>query len=198
MISIYTFLSTCLEKRSCLLFPPPPFSTSHSHQSTTPFTSLHKQFSFTYASIPASIKHTIMFYNQVIIFHLVTLLLIFASTNATPYNTTHYSSMPCPPEGRAGWPKRGLPFNNPPRYIRNFNAKGSQVNWAYNWDSYMPADFPNYMEFVPMLHSNRREHTDPWFAYASNALSRGSGHLLSFNEPDGCGWGQRYVIPQFE
>ena len=30
-------------------------------------------------------------------------------------------------EARAPWPKRGLPFNNPPNFIRNFNGGGSQV-----------------------------------------------------------------------
>jgi hypothetical protein len=116
------------------------------------------------------------------------------------------------PKGSPSFPKRGLPFNNPPRYsqpsprlsfqsplthlVQNWNGKGSQVNWAYNWDSSMPGDFPRYMEFIPMLHSNRPEHTNPWFANANSALARGSGHLLSFNEPDACGWGQACMSPQ--
>jgi hypothetical protein len=110
-----------------------------------------------------------------------------------PSNITNLPTSPIDSKVAAGWPKRGLPFNNPPRYIRNFSLHGSQVNWAYNWGSNMPPDFPGYLEFIPMLHSDKSEHTNPWFNDANNALLRGTGHLMAFNEPDGCAWGQRYV-----
>jgi len=60
-------------------------------------------------------------------------------------------------------PKRGLPYNNPPKYIHNWNGWGSQVNWAYNWDSYMDPGFPRYIEYIPMLWSDAPEHTDGWY-----------------------------------
>jgi hypothetical protein len=62
----------------------------------------------------------------------------------------------------AAFPKRGLSFNNPHKYIQNWNDKGSQVNWAYNWDSAMEspgATFPEYLEFVPMLWGTSTDHT---------------------------------------
>lgn len=87
--------------------------------------------------------------------------------------------------------KRGLAFNNPPQYIQNWSG----VNWAYNWDSVLPDDFPSSMEYVPMLWSDASTHTSTWLNNTSNALARGSGHLLSFNEPDGCGYGQACMSP---
>lgn len=81
------------------------------------------------------------------------------------------------------WPKRGLPFNDE-TLIVNFNGGGSQVNWAYNWDSQMNDPFPDYLEFIPMLWSAEEDHTSVWFDNAQIALDAGSGHLLAFNEPD--------------
>lgn len=100
-----------------------------------------------------------------------------------------------PLQATANFLKRGLPFNNPPKYIQNWNGPGSQVNWAYNWDSYMDPAFPQYMEFIPMLWGTGSDHTNQWFNNTNSALARGSGHLLSFNEPDGCGGGQSCINP---
>jgi len=63
----------------------------------------------------------------------------------------------------AQWPKRGLPYNNPPQHIQNWKDAGSQVNWAYDWNSYIHPDFPHYMEYVPMLWSDATEHTGGWY-----------------------------------
>lgn len=41
----------------------------------------------------------------------------------------------------APFPKRGLAFNNA-AYIQHWTGTDSQVNWAYNWDSWMPGNFP--------------------------------------------------------
>lgn len=54
------------------------------------------------------------------------------------------------------WPKRGLAFNNPSQWIQNW--QGGQVNWAYNWDSYMDDTFPEYLEFIPMLWGTGDDH----------------------------------------
>jgi hypothetical protein len=91
--------------------------------------------------------------------------------------------------------KRGLAFNNPSKYIQNWNNANSQVNWAYNWDSYMDPDFPISLEFIPMLWSDSATHTSTWNSNVAAALSRGSSHILSFNEPDGCFSGQACMTP---
>lgn len=55
--------------------------------------------------------------------------------------------------------KRGLPFNNPSKYIQTFKGAGSKISWAYNWDSYMDPGFPKNVEFVPMLWGDAADHT---------------------------------------
>ncbi len=55
--------------------------------------------------------------------------------------------------------KRGLPFNNPSKYIQTFKGAGSKISWAYNWDSYMDPGFPKNVEFVPMLWGDGADHT---------------------------------------
>ncbi|KAH6668695.1 hypothetical protein B0J14DRAFT_674143 [Halenospora varia] len=77
---------------------------------------------------------------------------------------------------------RGLPFNNPPQYIKSFGD--SHVIWDYNWGSDMPPDFPDYLKLVPMLWGDRQGDLGNWFINANNAISRGSTHLLAFNETD--------------
>ncbi|KAA8573447.1 hypothetical protein EYC84_005032 [Monilinia fructicola] len=95
----------------------------------------------------------------------------------------------------ASVPKRGVPFNNV-GLIQNFNGGGSQVNWAWNWDSAMPSGFPSSMEFVPCLWSDSSDHTSNWASNVNNAISRGSTHIVAFNEPDACGSGQSCMTPQ--
>jgi len=99
---------------------------------------------------------------------LVRLWLTFTLTLARAYPAT------------AGFPKRGLCYNDA-AYIQNWNEPSSQVNWAYNWGSAMDANFPDYLEYVPMLWSGNAGN---WFANVNDAKARGSGHLLAFNEPD--------------
>ena len=59
---------------------------------------------------------------------------------------------------------------------------GSEVSWAYDWGSTGGAALPGYFEYVPMLWG--LNDVSYWFSAASSALSGGSRHLLSFNEPD--------------
>ncbi|ATZ46691.1 hypothetical protein BCIN_02g00700 [Botrytis cinerea B05.10] len=95
----------------------------------------------------------------------------------------------------ATWPKRGVPFNDV-SLIQQFNGGGSEVNWAWNWDSYMPNSFPTTMEFIPCLWSDSSDHTSNWAANVNAAIARGTGHVMAFNEPDACGGDQSCMSPQ--
>lgn len=62
---------------------------------------------------------------------------------------------------------------------------------TYNWDSRSNADASAYagLEFVPMLHSNRPDHTGKWDSDVRNAALANRNlptHVLGFNEPDNC------------
>lgn len=126
----------------------------------------------------------------------VTMFLFITLGHCLQFNATFPEEIPPLNEFAAGRPKRGLPFFNPPTFIHNFNGKGSKVNWAFNWDSYMDPDFPSYLEFVPLLYGLDDKQTNPWLQNANHALSRGSGHLMAFNEPESCskGLAARYVL----
>ncbi|KAJ5037587.1 uncharacterized protein L3040_007758 [Drepanopeziza brunnea f. sp. 'multigermtubi'] len=89
------------------------------------------------------------------------------------------------PAIRPSDPKRGLVFHDA-ALVQKWSGAGSQVSWAYNWDSSAPADLPPNLEFVPMLWGAAAEHTTRWAANANAAIARGASHLLSFNEPDYC------------
>ncbi|KAG9230283.1 glycosyl hydrolase catalytic core-domain-containing protein [Amylocarpus encephaloides] len=91
--------------------------------------------------------------------------------------------------------KRGLPFNNPTQWIQSYSGPGSEVNWAYNWDSAVPDNMPRNLQFVPMLWGGQPGHTINWARNAQNAINRGASHLLAFNEPDQCGPGQSCIGP---
>lgn len=62
----------------------------------------------------------------------------------------------------AQFPERGLPYNDPPVSIesQNWNRPGSQINWAYNWGSNMDPNFPEFLEYIPMLWGDAPVHTD--------------------------------------
>jgi hypothetical protein len=80
-------------------------------------------------------------------------------------------------------PKRGLAYNDP-----NLTSLfGDKASWCYNWGSWkdLPAGSP--LEFVPMLHGGGSEFTNIWNTNVEKAISSGSKHILSFNEPDQCG-----------
>jgi hypothetical protein len=84
------------------------------------------------------------------------------------------------------WPKRGLAYNEDIpiwQFGGSWEGAPSQVNWQYNWDS-STSNKQSFAEYVPMLWSDASDHTSRWVGNANAALSSGSGHLLSFNEPD--------------
>jgi hypothetical protein len=71
-----------------------------------------------------------------------------------------YSNVSTPSSADAPFPKRGLIFHNPSsQYIQSWNGAGSQVNWAYNWDSVMDNTFPEWTEYIPMLWGTSSDHT---------------------------------------
>ncbi|KAH8707066.1 glycosyl hydrolase catalytic core-domain-containing protein [Phaeosphaeriaceae sp. PMI808] len=83
--------------------------------------------------------------------------------------------------------RRGLAYNRPD-FVRYFDVQGNYLRWIYNWDS--KSQFTNTgFEYVPMLHSNRPDHTGPWKRNVEAAVSvvrESPTHLLGFNEPDMC------------
>ncbi|KAF7922366.1 uncharacterized protein EAE97_011108 [Botrytis byssoidea] len=60
----------------------------------------------------------------------------------------------------------------------------------------MPTSFPTSMEFIPCLWSDSSDHTSNWAANDNTAITRGTGHIMAFNEPDACGGGQSCMSPQ--
>ncbi|KAF2280513.1 uncharacterized protein EI97DRAFT_455402 [Westerdykella ornata] len=78
-----------------------------------------------------------------------------------------------------------------------FNIQGNKVAWIYNWwqlpegPGQGPVGTP-FWEYVPMLHSDRPDHTNTWFQNVEKCAGvnpAGAIHVLSFNEPDQCGNG---------
>jgi hypothetical protein len=78
--------------------------------------------------------------------------------------------------------KRGLAYNEA-NLVNNF-APCSKCVWAYNWDSADNGLSRGDLNYVPMLWGTNSVHTSRWNKNADNMLSKGSTHLLSFNEPD--------------
>ncbi|KAJ8110474.1 hypothetical protein OPT61_g6693 [Boeremia exigua] len=92
------------------------------------------------------------------------------------------------PRETAGSSRRGVAYNDV-KFVKYFDLPGSRVTWAYNWDSRANGDFNTWYEFVPMLHSNRPDHTGKWAAAitaAAFANKDAATHFLGFNEPDNC------------
>jgi hypothetical protein len=80
--------------------------------------------------------------------------------------------------------KRGLAFNVG-ALTKLFPT--DKVTWMYNWDSAIYDDAAPNLQFVPMLHSDKPEHTGKWGANIEAAIGNGATALMSFNEPDQCG-----------
>lgn len=92
--------------------------------------------------------------------------------------------------------RRGIAFNDA-SLVHLFNTPGSKTTWKYNWWSLDNGNGRNggtAHEFVPMLHSDRPDHTGPWAAAIDRCVNVGPAsaqfptHVLSFNEPDLCGY----------
>ncbi|KAF3031850.1 hypothetical protein E8E12_003067 [Didymella heteroderae] len=111
-------------------------------------------------------------------------LFTFVGANSLPKVT-----LSGPPE-TPGPNRRGVAYNDAD-YLKYFSVPGSHVTWTYNWDSRSNVDASAYtgFEFVPMLHSNRPDHTGKWVVDVWNAAFGNKDlptHLLGFNERDNC------------
>lgn len=84
--------------------------------------------------------------------------------------------------------KRGAAYNTA-SLISPLLGDGTKLSWAYNWGSTSDnlADVSSSLEYVPMLWGTGSDHTSSWVSNAEAAISAGSSHLLSFNEPDNSG-----------
>lgn len=85
-----------------------------------------------------------------------------------------------------GLSRRGIAYNNVD-YVYLFQQDQRHTTWCYNWDSRPYRDTP--VEFVPMLHSMRDDHTSPWRDNVYKAINgnlKTPTHVLGFNEPDNC------------
>ena len=105
----------------------------------------------------------------------------------------------------AGPHRRGIAYNEA-KFVKYFDISGSQITWllfsndtsqsmvfnfyrTYNWDSRPNGNTNTWHEYVPMLHSNRPDHTRRWSGDVQAAASANKNvptHLLGFNEPDNC------------
>ncbi|KZL87862.1 hypothetical protein CI238_12829 [Colletotrichum incanum] len=86
--------------------------------------------------------------------------------------------------------KRGFAYNDA-ALVNKFtdNVQCTQCSWAYNWDSTDNGLSRQSVNFVPMLWSPAKNHTDRWSQNVDAMISSGSTHILSFNEcdrPDQC------------
>ncbi|KAF2102108.1 hypothetical protein NA57DRAFT_35512, partial [Rhizodiscina lignyota] len=61
---------------------------------------------------------------------------------------------------------------------------GTKVSWAYDWGSSDSGLNSEDFEFAPLLWGTDSDFTSSWSANAKDAISKGSEHLLCFNEPD--------------
>jgi len=87
----------------------------------------------------------------------------------------------------AVWTRRGLAANDDIN-ISGFNGGGSQVNWQYNWDSTTTVNKQTWAEYIPMLWGTGSDHTSVWWSNVYYWIRvGGSGHVLSFNEPEQSG-----------
>ncbi|RMZ80921.1 hypothetical protein DV737_g2749, partial [Chaetothyriales sp. CBS 132003] len=59
---------------------------------------------------------------------------------------------------------------------------GTSASWAYNWAASADGTISSDLEYVPMLWGLKS--VSGWSDAAASAISSGSTHLLSFNEPD--------------
>ncbi|KAI1609895.1 glycosyl hydrolase catalytic core-domain-containing protein [Exophiala viscosa] len=75
--------------------------------------------------------------------------------------------------------KKGLSYNT--ASLTDAFA-GKDISWAYNWGNAADGSIVSGAEYVPMLWG--LDAVDDWASAAASAISSGSEHALSFNEPD--------------
>lgn len=101
------------------------------------------------------------------------------------------------PTKRASAGKRGIAVpkqNNGvagSQYTKLFKGH-DQITWMYDWEAVIDGTPVEGLEYVPLLHSNQEWCTSGWANNVANAKKNYKvSHVLSFNEPDQCG----YVFP---
>ena len=98
------------------------------------------------------------------------------------------------PTKRASAGKRGLAFPK-----ENNGVAGStytqlfkdydQITWMYDWEAVIDGTPVSGLDYVPLLHSNEDWCTSGWSTNVANAQKNYKvTHVLSFNEPDQCGY----------
>ncbi|KAK3387679.1 glycosyl hydrolase catalytic core-domain-containing protein [Podospora didyma] len=85
----------------------------------------------------------------------------------------------------SGGNKRGLAYNDG-TLLPSFMGSGTHVSWAYNWGQWDDSGSIG-VEYVPMVWGMTKGFPQSWSANARKCISKGSKHLLSFNEPDNGG-----------
>ncbi|KZL84835.1 hypothetical protein CI238_08817 [Colletotrichum incanum] len=80
--------------------------------------------------------------------------------------------------------KRGIAYNDATKVNPFFSGACKECSWAYNWDSSDNGLSVTGANFVPMLWGPIDIHTARWTENADAAISKGSTHILSFNECD--------------
>ena len=80
--------------------------------------------------------------------------------------------------------KRGLAYND---VSLTDLFSGKDVGWAYAWSAYSGGSLPSGMEFVPQFWGPTKISQDDWTSAVNSAISSGTSHLLSINEPDNSG-----------
>jgi len=78
--------------------------------------------------------------------------------------------------------KRGIAYNDA-GLANAFGGACKSCGWGYNWAS-TRGDLDSKYNFVPMLWGDRDEFTSVWEENCEQAISSGSTHVFSFNEPD--------------
>ncbi|KAI0181372.1 glycoside hydrolase family 128 protein [Hypoxylon sp. FL1284] len=117
-----------------------------------------------------------------------------AATTETPvvqYSTSQSSAAPTTssaaaattaPSSGSSTGKRGAAYNDA-SLVKTLLGLSNKITWAYNWGS-SPGNLDSSVMYYPMLWSPAPDHSSDWDSKAEAAISRGSDHFLSFNEPD--------------
>lgn len=100
-----------------------------------------------------------------------------AAATATSSAPASYSSSSSSGSGSG---KRGLAYND--ASLVDCFSGSDKVSWAYNWES--DAKGLSGFTYIPTLWGNSATYCDSWESNANSAISSGSTHLFSFNEPD--------------
>ncbi|PYH87755.1 hypothetical protein BO71DRAFT_404393 [Aspergillus ellipticus CBS 707.79] len=78
--------------------------------------------------------------------------------------------------------KRGAAYNEASLVKTLTSGKSGAVSWSYNWADSVDGDMPTGVKYVPMMWGTSS--VSGWTSAVKTALSKGSTHILGFNEPD--------------